>query len=175
MRNLFIVLAKVIGLLQIPTVLDYVYFLVTSISSIGTDHGNSLNQAGVTFLNLFAACLHMALVLGFVWVLLFRTTWIANQVDLPCSEMNWPERNSFLYVGIKLLGIFVLVNTIPNFIHIVLNTKGFESGNILPYFWDRILPISLKLLIGLILVLKTTKIIEWISRYDKPKGVQSAG
>jgi hypothetical protein len=171
-RNLFIVLAKVVGLLQIPTALQYLNYLILFFCQ-AVYNENQWYEFGKSSIFITGNILGIGLAVGLAWALLFHTNWIADRLALPEGESNWPKPDSLLYMGIKLLGLFVLVGAIPVFINVTVNPKVIDSENFFPHFWNRIFPSILKLAFGLLLVFKTTKIIELISRDSKPKEIAS--
>jgi hypothetical protein len=153
MRNLFIVLAKVVGLLQIPILIGYLdqmilYFFV------------STNYA-VSVIN---CCFHAA----FTWLLLFRSTWIADRLRIQDGEMPTPPAHSLLNIGLKLMGIYILVHAIPEFVWYLM-MPFYQDPQIVTQIWIRIVPILLKIGLGLFLVFKTNRVIELITRDSKPK------
>lgn len=174
MRNLFIVLAKVVGLLQIPTILNKMYIFILFIGDVGSKGGGWMDRARDNYLSFFAFCFDTGLFLALTWVLLFQTNRIADRVGLFDGKILWPQTDSLLYAGIKVLGLFFLVGAIPSFISALFNTRAYNPDNAASYFWVRIQPGLLKMLFGFLLVLKTTKIIELISRDSKPKEAVSA-
>lgn len=173
MRNLFIVLAKVVGLLQISTTISYLYVLNGYLAEVGYSEdwlAGLCRHLG----SIIGTCVNMGLILGFVWVLLFYTNWIADRLGLPEGELDVPEPSSFLRIGIKLLGIYVLVEAVPSFIWVMIEPRAFDPDQSAAHFWIRIVPTVLKFGFGLILVGKTTSIMELISRDAKPKDIVSA-
>jgi len=172
MRNLFIVLAKVVGLLQIAIAVGYIEAIDRYIFFVAR-HGFS-DTSGEAYGNMISIIMAACLYLGFAWVLFFRTNWIADRVSLPEGEMFLPEPNLLLSIGIKLLGLYVLLEAIPAFVWVLLEPKELYQKEGAAHFWIRVVPSVLRFIFGLILVLKTTKIIELISRDSKPKEIASA-
>ena len=96
MRNLFIVLAKVVGLLQIPAVINYLQFEIGYINYIGGSE-DWLYSLCSQLVNMVGHGVCMGLVLGFAWVLLFRTNWIADRLGFPeGEELSGPKPDSRL-------------------------------------------------------------------------------
>ena len=173
MRNLFIVLAKVVGLLQIPTAIGYSEILIRYIFFFGSGKG-FLADFGDTYVSIAGVCLANVLFLGFTWLLLFRTNWIADRLCLSGGELTFPVPDSFLRIGIKLLGIYVLVESVPSFIWAMMEPGAFNPDTSASHFWIRIVPSALKFVFGLILVGKTKYVIELISGDSKQKEEPSA-
>jgi hypothetical protein len=174
MRNLFIVLAKVVGLLQIPTALNYSNFLFIFVAETINTKASWQVRFKESYPDIIVSIVGISLVLSLAWVLLFRTTWITSRVGIPEGEMHLPERNPLLYIGIKLLGLFVLVGAVPGFLSVLINSRVFNPDTTVSYFLNRIFPIVLKLVFGFLLIIKTTKIMELISTDAKPKDIVSA-
>jgi hypothetical protein len=174
MRNLFIVLAKVVGLLQIATVINYLQFQIGYINYIvGSE--DWLYSLRSQLVNMVGYSMCMGLVLGFAWVLLFRTNWIANRLGIPeGEELSGPKQDSFLPIGIKLLGVYILVDAVPGFVWVMIEPRAFNPDESAAHFWIRIVPSVLKLAFGLILVGKTSYVMELISGDSKPKEEPSA-
>ncbi len=168
MRNLFIVLAKVVGLLQVATVIWYCESLFRSLYAVR--QWSQPHVSGEIYTDLFSRGLVLCLYLGFAWVLLFRSSWIADRLGLPDNEIHIPEPNLLLWIGIKLFGLYVLVEAAPALIWAVMELKGILQGpKPAAGFLIRILPAAVKLLLGLLLVGKTKGIIEVISQDLRPK------
>jgi hypothetical protein len=162
MRNLFIVLAKVVGLLQVAAAIGYTEHLTQQIYGYVNGFSGYMNVVGV--------CVPLGLTIGFSWALLFQSTWIADRLAFPEGELNLLEPSSLLKIGIKLLGTYILVEVIPDFVWFLMAPKSHYQDP--PYgtlYWIRILPTAIKLAFGLILVINTTSIMKLISRDGKPK------
>jgi hypothetical protein len=165
MRNLFIVLAKVVGLLQIARCLVYVEAIIRHIYHVC--RMSMFTNPIEGYENMLDVYLTTCLYLGFAWVLLYRTSWIADQLRFSEDETLLPEPSPLLYMGVKLLGLFILVDTLPNFIYTVINTRGLSPDSVITFFWTRILSILLKLVFGLFLVMKTKTVQTQVSAGSK--------
>lgn len=173
MRNLFIVLAKVVGLLQIATAIWQSEPLIRSFFAIQRWRP-SFSPAEI-YGDIIGRCLMICLYLGFAWVLLLRSSWLADRLGLVEWEIQYPEPDTLLWIGIKLFGLYVLVESVPALIWSAMEPKGVFSNPPNPtHFWMRVIPAAAKFMIGFILVVKTRYIIELISRDAKSKNIASS-
>ncbi|NLH15888.1 MAG: hypothetical protein GX455_04865 [Phycisphaerae bacterium] len=170
MRNLFMVLAKVVGLLQVATAIWKCEPLLQSIAVFGRFVGSS---SSVTICwDIAGRCLMVGLFLAFAWVLLFKSEWLADRLGLAEERLSCPDCETILWVGIKLLGLYVLAESIPALVWTTIGSRALiQNGD--PGFWVRIVPAVVKVVLGLILVFTTTKLMEFISRDGKPKEMAS--
>jgi len=99
MRNLFIVAAKIIGLLQFCAA--FKYFIVFDKQRLGYWR----DALGVLIENSSAL-----FVFALAYVLVVKTEWLADKVGLrekENSELPVPSRGDLLAVGLKLIGVYM--------------------------------------------------------------------
>jgi hypothetical protein len=166
MRNLFLVLAKLFGVLQFCSAL-------TSLVQIGSYFATSgglssiLTSGNVAFLVETASFL--VVWMGTAWLLLARTEWLADRLGIHDGpEITGLDREPLLVVGVTLIGIYLTVQAIPELAGELaeLGARGFSQINWRP--WNRIFASVVRLGLGLFLTLKSAKVIEMIPQRKTP-------
>jgi len=187
MRQLFIVLSKIFGLLQVYYGLAYITTVIPFISQIGkmqsaadtqyTLHTISGAQHALTVGSILVMII---MIFGVAWLLIFRTVWLADKLKIPeqddCGALS---RDAILGAGVILIGVYAIIQAAPDLLMAILNSIShckwfFASQDMLSNgaWWSgmfsvvfsTVLPPALKLLLGLVLVLKTTRIINLITK-----------
>lgn len=170
MRNLFLVLAKLTGILQ-------AYWALTSVVQIGVLVGTLLswNQAiggtGRVLLALANAGVYLALALGGAWLLLMRTEWLADKLGIPAQdEPLGLQEKALLRAGVKLIGIYVLIHAIPAFVRTMFGYDTLTHGAPGVHFWRNVLPVALEVVLGALLVLRSVWVLYLIERTERTDG-----
>jgi len=171
MRSLFIVVSKVYGLIQVYTGLGYIFTVIPLIRIFGrhpgladtettmqtTFHGE---QITLTAISLGAM---MIFTFGVAWLLIFRADWLANKLKIPPSDSSpSPSTETLLYAGTKLIGLFVIVQGVP-----ILAEALFEIRHIAlfsMYMWSTLTLPAVRIIIGVLLVMKTQPIVNFIMK-----------
>ncbi len=178
MRRLFIVGAKIVGLVcifwAITATLQIMSFMGMSFSGMSR---NPSVYISILF-NAIGAAAYLLLSICFTIILLFRTEWLADKVKLykDSDVPHRPELNTLLNLGIILVGLYILAITVPGLGKSVSTMFGMlfrvrERDNILPYIvFLYLMPLIadiFKVAIGLIFVFMPGRLISFTERWRK--------
>ncbi|MBI2440175.1 MAG: hypothetical protein HYV35_02270 [Lentisphaerae bacterium] len=174
MRSLFIVVSKVFGLIQVYGGMAYLFTLPPMLHMLGQQSGSEDAHTIVytsfygepitlTAISLVAMLL---LTFGVAWLLIFRAAWLADKLSIPETDAisSFPVER-ILYTGIKLIGLFVIVQGIPHLTQAVCQmryTMPFRA-----YMWSSVTAPLIRIAIGVILVIKTSAIIKLVMGKEK--------
>jgi hypothetical protein len=158
MRKLFLALAKLVGLLQlysgVVTLVQVGGYIVTSGASV------SVNAAFLVEMVAF-----FAVAMAVAWVLLARTDWLADKLGIPDEpEITGLEREPLLFVGVTLIGLYVVIHAIPALAGEVVELGPKGVYQIEGRLWSKIASSLVQLGLGLLLMLRPTKVIEMITQ-----------
>jgi hypothetical protein len=176
MRRLFIVGAKILGLLC----LWWAIFITLQTISFGSTFFGGWNRdsywAIAALLYGGGLLAYFVLAVCFALVLLFRTEWIADKVrlDKDTELPGWPDERKLLSLGIVLLGFYVLAHAIPGVAKSSLSLLGvfwrmWTPGyrDIPTFFLQYVIPVFrdvLEVAVGLLLILMPSRIIHWLEK-----------
>ena len=166
MRPLFIVVSKICGLLQVYAGVTYLIMVLPLVGMLrhAPDsaeaemvtktmfHGEYIR---LSFVSLGAM---VAVTFGVAWLLVFRADWLADKLKIP--DADTPTSSSvaaILYAGVKLIGLFIIVQGIP-----LLAQGLFQLRHMMPfgsYLWETMALPVVRILIGVLLVVKTQRIV----------------
>ena len=186
MRTLFIAVGRVFGLLQAYYGLAYFTSVLPVISMMQratrdvTEEVTARTFSGTTVaLTAGSMAATLALTFGVAWLLLFRTEWLADKLKVPEHSAQAPlSPDALLHVGAILLGLFVIMQTVPDVVgqlghaisaigHGSLRDTmgpGVLQRMIFDGIWSGLVASGIKLTLGLVLVLKTDSVLNWIDR-----------
>ena len=159
MRRLFLVLAKLVGLLQL-------YWAFVNFMQIGFAVTMMLRSVpvGQAVSGLIGIVLYFCLSLGMAWMLLARTDWIADKLKiLDEGESGILKDDVILRTGAQLIGLYVTVHAIPGFARAILDSRIFLSWHVGIHFWTKIIPAAIQLALGLFFTFKSRKVLEMIT------------
>lgn len=169
MRRLFVVFAKLLGLLQI-------YWALLTFVQIGFvftmfDHSGS-NQSGQILASLIGTFLYFAMALGMAWLLLVRTEWLANKLKIQADDqLPTLSDDTILHAGIKVVGIYILVNAIPILMQTVfLATTQDMRGYSFSPAWTNVISSVLQVILALPLIIRTHDVIRLIAKGENTQG-----
>jgi hypothetical protein len=169
MRSLFIVVSKIYGLVQAYTGLTYIFILFpmlrmfrrqgglddTDATMHTTFHGEQVTLSAISLIVM------VILTFGLAWLLVFRASWLADRLKIPSTDFPAaPSVATLLYAGTKLIGLLVVVQGAPLFAQAL-----FQMHPIAPfgaYMWETITAPLLRILIGVLLMIKTTTVVTLI-------------
>lgn len=164
MRRLFLVLAKLLGLLQAYWALGWVGFVQigVTISMVGRPESTSVGQI---VLSLIGIGTYFLMSIGMAWLLLARTEWLADKLRIR-DDANIEEFGSHpaLAVGVKLIGVYVTVNAVSGLIRTLVDAQRLWEGQVRLHAWNMIIPAALQLGLGIFLALKTEKVVGIITK-----------
>ena len=152
MKKLFLVFAKLLGLVQLYLALLTATQLVVMLAMVvKTD---PIPLRGI-LLGIAGLAIYLAVSLAIAWLLLARTDWLAAKVgihdDTPVEGL---EHLPTLLVGICLIGIFVTVESLPRLARILIDLQRAWHYGPHQLIWGQLAPNLLQLLLGLILALR---------------------
>ena len=166
MKKLFLVFAKLLGLVQLYTALLTATQLVIMLGMlVKTDpiplRGILLGAAGMA--------VYLAVSLAIAWLTLVKTEWLAAKVgiqdDAPVAGL---EHVPALLAGICLIGIFVTVESLPRLTRILIDVQRAWSYGPHQLIWGQMAPTLLQVLLGLILALKPGTVAALVVRKPAP-------
>jgi|GEM_PF-6605420 len=158
MRNIFLVAAKLIGIIQLLLAF-----------------GNSM-QMTVFVLNVKNTTPYVAIIMGFAplavsiilaWTLLFKTERLADWLNIS-RDLEKPllENVSMLYIGTKLIGLYIMIGGVTQFSKSLCDLLRVKQDSIysavFQHSWLAIIPGLVQITLGLLLLLWTNKIVVWI-------------
>jgi hypothetical protein len=168
MRRLFIILAKLIGILQL-------YWAIVALAQIGTvidllmRHHDAI-ESDWHFATLMGTVSYLVLSLGAAWICLKKTDWLANQLglsDVCASGDVVVKEGDLLRTGVKLIGVYILAYAIPAFVQTMFGYGIFSGGAIGAEFWTMIIPSALRLFLGAFLAIGSEHTIAFISTAEQ--------
>ena len=151
MRKLFVVFAKLLGLVQLYATVTAALQMLAMAAMVLRGKINPFTGA-VSFSGLV---IFTGIALAIAWVLLKRTEWLADVVgirdDAPVEGL---ERVPALVVGIALIGVFVTVQALPRLVGALIGMQTHLDEVPLQILVKDLVPYLLQLAIGLFLALK---------------------
>ena len=169
MRRIFIVLAKLIGLLQIYWGLTYLSSIALFIGQMARMESSEFGQLAIQMGGILGFAL---LAFGMAWVLLARTEWLADKLKIHADdELPALSDDVVLRAGIKLVGVYILANAIPGLIKAISEASayGLWEGR-LTAIWTKITPSVLQVALGLFLAIRTERILSLLAKGEKAQG-----
>ena len=167
MRRLFLVLAKLVGLMQ---AFQAFMVLIQVGSMVNTALGFSAGRASDPSLYGYIMGLFVSfpLSLGLAWLLLFRTEQVADFLRVgPDEPVPAFRRDVLLNAGVKLIGLYVAAEAIPSLARWLFEARYFTQRRPnFPLTWTGILQPALALVVGVVLIAKTRQIVGLITRDD---------
>jgi hypothetical protein len=169
MRRLFIVLAKLIGLLQVYWGISYLISIPVVYGQMAAMDSTSgffvVNQVG-GFLCYALAAFVMA------WLLLARTDWVADKLGIQeDDQLPAVSDEAILKAGVKLVGLYVLVHAVPSLVKSVSDGSSFARGG--SWIISRlsfIIPPVFRILLSLLLLVRTERVLSLIARGERTEG-----
>ena len=162
MKKLFLIFAKLLGLVQLYMALLNATQLVVMLGMVAkSDH---LPLRGI-LLGVAGLVIYLAIAIAIAWLMLAKTEWLAGKVgihdDPPIEGL---EQVPALRVGICLIGIFVIVGVLPRLARILIDLH--QAWHFQPHqlIWGQLAPNLLQLLLGLVLALKSDQVITLVAR-----------
>lgn len=165
MRKLFIALAKLIGLLQLYWA--SITFLQLA-SAFTTMLGYSGHSYPGSYLGVYAGMiLYPAVSLGMVWLLLMRTEWLADRLNLKADDDSGGIREGDLFrAGVKLIGVYVMVHALPLLVRNVMEQSAY-AGMGGRSAWVKLLIPAMQVALGLFLAIRTGRVMDLLGRAER--------
>ena len=169
MRRIFIVLAKLIGLLQIYWGLTYVATITLLFGQISR---MDASEAGQFFIQLVGILVYGFLAFGMAWLLLARTEWLADRLGIQADEHPIVlSEDIALQAGMKLVGVYFFVRAVPAVVRSILQASssglwGRHSVSI----WTTMVPNVLQVVLALLLLIRTPYVLRLVVRGEATSG-----
>lgn len=171
MRRIFIVFAKLIGLLQIYWTLTYLSSIALFIGQVAKMESSELGQRAIQIGGILGFAL---LAFGMAWLLLARTEWIADKLKIQSNEpLPALSDDVVLQAGIKVVGVYILANAIPGLARSIAEVcaYGLWEGQLMG-IWTKIIPSALKIALALLLAIRTDRVVNLLAKGEKTQGKQ---
>ena len=167
MRRVFVVFAKLLGLLQIYWGLSYLLSITFFMRQMPDME---------EFSPFFGFALYCVLSFGIAWILLVRTEWLADRLAI---KEEGPEfslsADEALRVGMKIVGILLLSKSLPRLVQFGFELVVFgRLGSHMATRWMNVLPIILKIVFSLLLLIRTSFVIGLIAKSEAASGKRVA-
>ena len=167
MKKLFLVFAKLLGLVQLYMTLVGLTQMAVMLAIL--PRGDSSPAFGL-WANLAGMGSYLAVSLAIAWVLLAKTEWLAGKIgvdgEAPAEGL---ERIPALLVGIALIGVFVTVRSLPPLVRALLEIQQTQVWTRAPQVaWRQLAPVALQLALGLFLALKPGAVAAFVGRSPAP-------
>lgn len=162
MRNTFIVLGKLMGLLMLYIVIAGIGYFLPSIAA-SLPKGTS-GEGG--FWMALGSVIYLALLTILAFLMIFKAEKVANWVGLREDEDvgRFPSAEATLLAGMALIGIYIMVRTLPEFVAYLLQMPAYSvMFGILPSINDFV-GYGLRMALGLFLILKPRAVARFIAR-----------
>ena len=159
MRNIFIVAAKLLGLLQLFGAIAAFLQVAFTIPFYGGEQATQMQL----ILIIVGSVLFLVVNLALALILVFKTEWLANLLRIPADVNLAPlQKPQVLNLGAKLIGLYILLQGLPSFVRAL-----FQIGSMQPFgafMFSTISTPVVQIGLGLFLVLKTTKVVGLITQ-----------
>lgn len=169
MRRIFIVLAKLIGILQIYWGLTYLSSIALFIGQMARMESSGFGQLAIQMGGILGFAL---LAFGMAWVLLARTEWLADKLKIH-SDDQLPvlSDDTVLRAGIKVVAVYILANAIPGLVKAISEASayGLWEGR-LTAIWTKIIPSVLQVAFALFLAIRTERVLSLLAKGEEAQG-----
>ena len=166
MKPLFLVLAKLTGLLHLYWTVALLLQMAMMFSTIGA---MGSMETGAKVVALFAALLYSVLAGWIAWILLVRTDWLAGKLGIhDAVAIEFPAPATLLLVGVQLIGIYVAVDAIPDLVRALIYHRTTVAHLRLFDVISNLLSPLILLLLGLFLAFRAPRVVALISRPENP-------
>ncbi len=169
MRRVFIVLAKIVGIVLLYQWLVYLSSMLIIFSSLSDfSAGKDTN----VFLQIVGVAGYIFLSVGVVWLLLIKTEWLADKLGineddlLPALTVNVAVR-----VGFKLIGIYIFLVAMPRIFNVIFRAGSYGwMGGLTKHIWTGALPAVVQVVLALFLMIRTDRVLRVIEKGEKTQG-----
>ena len=162
MRSTFIVLGKLMGLLMFYIVIAGIGY---SLPTIAISLSKGIFEEGGFWMAL-GSVVYLTLLAVFAFVMIFRTDKVANWVGLRENEevaKSLPVEATLL-AGIALIGVYILVRTLPEFAAYLLQMPAYFNMFEIPPAINHFVHYGLRMALGLLLILKPRAVARFIAK-----------
>lgn len=171
MRIYFVVASKAYGLIQAYSCILYILTILPMMRMLtaepqGDDLGATMHTKfyGESLI-LNGVSITAVILITFIvsWICIFRAEWLADKLQIPAIDNSAPfPSERLLNTGTKLIGLSLLVQGMPSFTSSLIEYRQmmlFGTQTI-----ALLLPSLLRIIIGLILVMKTDAILNLMTK-----------
>ena len=176
MRNLFIVAAKLLGLLQLFAALAYV---TQSAFALGVYRAWVEAQLSIYSSSMFAVWgIFILLSFSLAWVLVAQTEWLADRLRIRGDQESADLSDSrILRIGVKLLGFFFIASSLPylgsSLVRAIYESHGGSpASSSFPLLLASLIPL-IQLVLALFFLFDTDRVVANIGRCRRPVEKQS--
>ena len=160
MRPLFLVLAKLTGLLHL-------YWTLSGLAqmSVMFGLGSIRTEASVsTLVPILGFVLYFVFALVLAWILLFKTEWLADVLRLPTDESTTvkPPATVLLHVGIQLIGVYAVAQAVPGLLRTLTMLHRTFDLTAQNYPWHLLAAPLAQLVVGVLLAFKADAIVSFL-------------
>ncbi len=169
MRRVFVVVAKVVGVVQLYHWVSYFasIWLIFSFASDSYGAGR-VNR----FLQVAGVLGYVLLTLGVIWLLLLKTEWLADKLGIK-EDDSLPEISTdvILRVGFQLVGLYMFLVSLPKIFGVIFQVGSYSwMGGMTKHIWSSALPAVLQVVLSLFLLIRTDMILKLIKKGEKAPG-----
>jgi hypothetical protein len=159
--------------LQVYTALINFAQVCVAFSSLFFSEGSSTytSQTSLITSGLIVTLAYLILSLVIAWILLMRTAWLADKLNLKeDGEFQGFTEGSIFRTGVKLIGVYVMVFAIPAFARAILGYQVFTAGKAGTEFWIKLIPPLAQLIIGVFLTIRTEAVLALVEKAERADG-----
>ena len=110
---------------------------------------------------------YLFLSLVMAWILLMRTTWLADKLNLHEDvDFEGFKEGAIFRTGVKLIGVYVTVNAIPAFAKNILTHSMFYLGLLRVDFWTQLIPTALQLALGVFMAVRADSVLALVAKAE---------
>ena len=171
MRRIFIVLAKLSGLLQIYWGLTHLSSLTLFIGQMARMESSEFGHRAIQ-IQMGGIIGFALLAFGMAWVLLARTEWLADKLKIHSDDqLPAMSDDTVLRAGIKVVGVYILASAIPGLVKAISEASayGLWEGR-LTAIWTKIIPSVLRVALALFLAIRTERVLSLLTKGEKAQG-----
>jgi Ca2+/Na+ antiporter len=163
MRNLFLVVGKLVGIIAVVQALVFIPYIAVAVSTLtGTPQEESRTEPLFMLAGIIVGIL---LYLGLAGLLLFKTEKLADVLRVSKVNEDFPvgQPEQLLRVGLVLIGTYVLITAIPELLSSLIQVSrgggSFAVGNLVSSI--------LRVLVAIYVTLFSRRVIKAINNYER--------
>lgn len=169
MKRLFTALAKIFGVYQLYWALLNLVQMAYALSAFSLfARGPGDEDGGRQILGVILTIVYVGISLGMAWLLLTRTTWLADRLGLKEEgDLASFNEGTLFRAGMKLVGVYIVVHAIPALAKAVLDYRTFTEGLLGVELTTGILPVALQLALGVFLAVRTDRALALVAKAEQ--------
>jgi len=166
MRRLFIILAKIVGIVLLYRwVLYFTSLLVlfTNISDLEMDDDGSVS------LYIVGLIIYILLAVSGSYILILKTDWLADKLGVKDDDVFPSIANDVVLLsGFKLIGVYVFLNALPAVFTAVFRVGSYSmAGGLSKYIWTGALPAVIQIILSMFLLVRTESVLNFLKKGEK--------